>query len=68
MDFGCCGLVVDQVSIKIASHHLNGGEVLVMLSGDETKKSISHMEGKIQKYLVNKNNCMHTSWTSFSST
>ena len=46
---------MDQVSIKVASHHLNGGEVLVMLTSDETKKTISHMEGKNHTCVGNKN-------------
>jgi hypothetical protein len=46
VDFSPCGLVVDQVSIKVESRNLNGGDVLVMLASGNTKKTISHMEGK----------------------
>ena len=38
--------MVDQVSIKVESRNLNGGDVLVMLASGDTKKTISHMEGK----------------------
>ena len=46
IDFASCGLVVDQVSIKVESRCINGGDVLVMLASGERKKTISHMEGK----------------------
>ena len=39
--------MVDQISIKVESRCLNGGDVLVMLASGETKKTISHMEGII---------------------
>ena len=42
-------MVVDQVSIKVESRNLNGGDVLVMLASGDTKKSMSHMEGKIMQ-------------------
>lgn len=47
IDFAPCGLVVDQISIKVESRCLNGGDVLVMLASGEIKKTISHMEGII---------------------
>ena len=47
IDFAPCGLVVDQISIKVESRCLNGGDVLVMLGSGDIKKTISHMEGII---------------------
>lgn len=65
IDFTPCGLVVDQILIKVESHNLNGGEVLVMLASGNTKKTISHMEGKQHiLYQGRRNEIIRRGWVS----
>lgn len=46
MDFGCCGLLIDEVTIRLSCVEEYGGEITVTMTGIPGQKRVRYAVGK----------------------
>ena len=46
MDFGCCGLLVDEVTIRLSCVEDYGGEIVVTMMGEPNRQRVRYAVGK----------------------
>ena len=51
MDFGCCGLLVDEVTMRLSCVEDYGGEIMIALMGSSGHKRVRYAAGENHKRL-----------------
>ena len=49
IDFGCCGLLVDEVTLRLSCVEEYGGEITVTMTGIPGQKRVRYAVGNIRK-------------------